>query len=671
MSAVRDAGAVGEIQTRTQARADQQVAAHAGAVPRIGRAAGHRHLLLVVEMDVVAGDISQIVGGEVELARLEILADRALERDVAVRLEMAGRVVAGEFHAVHLAVAVIERRQDDGRTELTLVDEVDRLLVIAVHADGESFGNALLDADVVVVRALGLDRVVLGDRRLERRVEELLDGGAADQLERRRREEARVAGVHGGVFRRLPHEVHARAELAAARERREVIEAHSIVHHQHRVDVPLILQIRALDPLGIAGVVDDADGQVAHLGAAGIRRQHLRGGVAGETVGLRIYPGAQRVGIAELVGAVALQPVGHVALVGLLRDAVEEQIAERVRREIQARVAGDERGLHAQGSGRVLQAHRAKLGDLALILVQHIAQEIRLPVDRQPRPDVGGVHPAEVRNLEAVIGAPGHDRQAVALIEDVLEIAESMVLPGVVVQRRGAAVRGLDPQVVADHVAGDEVGVGARGATVIDTRLDRTVAAAVHGHVTAGLQCAALGGEIDDAGAAQAVLRRQASRDQLHRSDHARRQRLAEDADAVGQDDAVQAELQTVVIAADVQLPEGVLGGVGYLQHDLVQLHVVPTRGRLDVVGVEGIGGSARLGVDPRALLVQMLGGDHDGGQAGAGLIGHLCECGHCGAHERRRGERARNAETNGEHRPDSSKSCVAGKADGGALRAP
>jgi len=67
-----------------------------------------------------------------------------------------------------------------------------------------------------------------------------------------------------------------------------------------------------------------------------------------------------------------------------------------------------------------------------------------------------------------------------------------------------------------------------------------------------------------------------ASGDECHRGDHARRERLAEDTDAVGQDDAIQAELQPVVIAADVQLPEGVLGGVGHLQHDLVQLHVVP-----------------------------------------------------------------------------------------------
>src|SRR5207249_5764916 len=119
------------------------------------------------------------------------------------------------------------------------------------------------------------------------------------------------------------------------------------------------------------------------------------------------------------------------------------------------------------------------------------------------RTDVGGVHTGAVGNLEAVIGAPGQDRQAVTLIEDVLEIAEDVLLTGVVVERGGAAVRRLVPEAVADHVAGDEVGVGAGGAAVVDTRLDRGVTAAVDGYVAAGLQRATLGGQIDDAGAAQ------------------------------------------------------------------------------------------------------------------------------------------------------------------------
>src|SRR5438874_1266595 len=187
------------------------------------------------------------------------------------------------------------------------------------------------------------------------------------------------------------------------------INSRAVVHHQHRVDVPLILQIGAFDVLRIAGLVDDRDGYIIdRYAAAGLK--HQRAGVAGETVGLCIHPDTQRVGLVQLVRAVALQGIGDVALVGLLRDAVEEQIPERIRCEIQARVAGDERGLHAQGSGRVLQAHRRKLRDFTLIFVEVVAEEVRLPVHGEARTDVGGVHAGEIRNLEAVIGGSGYHR---------------------------------------------------------------------------------------------------------------------------------------------------------------------------------------------------------------------------------------------------------------------
>src|SRR5437588_31987 len=84
---------------------------------------------------------------------------------------------------------------------------------------------------------------------------------------------------------------------------------------------------------------------------------------------------------------------------------------------------------------------------------------------------------------------------------------------------------------------------------------------------------------------------------------------------------------------------DAILGGVRHLQHDLVQLHIVPARGRLDVFGIEGVGGGSRLGIDTRALLVQMLRGDDDGGQIGAGLVGDLRERGHRGTGENRCGE--------------------------------
>jgi hypothetical protein len=130
---------------------------------------------------------------------------------------------------------------------------------------------------------------------------------------------------------------------------------------------------------------------------------------------------------------------------------------------------------------------------------------------------------------------------------------------------------------------------------------------------------------------------------------------LAEEADAIRQDHPVEAELQSVVIAADMQLPEGILGGVRHLQHHLVQLHVVATGGRLDGLGAEGVGGGPGLGINARALLVQMLSRHNDGRQAGAGLIGNLCRRGTGDANKQgRRGAQAHAGRLGGEHWPHS-----------------
>ena len=111
-------------------------------------------LLLVIQMDVVVGDIGQIRRREIELRRIDVLALGALHREIQIGRESPGRVVDGEFRAVLLAEAVVERRQNDGCTELALVDQIHRLLVVAVRSDRQRSGDFLLHAEIVVVRML-------------------------------------------------------------------------------------------------------------------------------------------------------------------------------------------------------------------------------------------------------------------------------------------------------------------------------------------------------------------------------------------------------------------------------------------------------------------------------------------------------------------------------------
>ena len=157
------------------------------------------------------------------------------------------------------------------------------LLVEAVGAERQGVvQQLLLHAEVVVVGAFGNRRRVqrVGAGRHRGRAGELGEGLGADQLERRRREITRVAAVHGRAGIELPHEVDARAQLTAARVGAVVIEAQAIVEGEGRCDLPLVLQVGALDDLRLRTVIGHGEWHVAGLRSRGIDRQHLRGGVA-------------------------------------------------------------------------------------------------------------------------------------------------------------------------------------------------------------------------------------------------------------------------------------------------------------------------------------------------------------------------------------------------------
>src|SRR5581483_4443412 len=181
-------------------------------------------------------------------------------------------------------------------------------------------------------------------------------------------------------------------------------------------------------------------------------------------------------GVVQLVSRIALQCVCDITLIRPLRDAVEEQVAELwVRRELQTRIARDERGLKGEIASGVLQAQRSEVRDFALVLVEVVAAKIRLAVDGQAGTDPGGRHAAQVGYLKVIVGAADEEGDPVGLVEDVLEVAEAMVLLGVIVQRRARAIRRFDPEAVADVVAGDEVRVITRGPAVAEARFNRAV----------------------------------------------------------------------------------------------------------------------------------------------------------------------------------------------------
>ena len=73
------------------------------------------------------------------------------------------------------------------------------------------------------------------------------------------------------------------------------------------------------------------------------------------------------------------------------------------------------------------------------------------------------------------------------------------------------------------------------------------------------------------------------------------------------------------MVAADVELSEGVLNHVGRLQQNLIELHVLSAGLGVDLGAVDGVGRGARLGLDAGALFIQLLRGDDDGIEGGEG----------------------------------------------------
>ncbi len=78
----------------------------------------------------------------------------------------------------------------------------------------------------------------------------------------------------------------------------------------------------------LPAIIHDRDGDIAGRVALGVGGQHLGGGLAGQAIRLEVHAAADRVGRVQPVGSVRLQPVGDIPLVGLLGDAVEEQVSQ-------------------------------------------------------------------------------------------------------------------------------------------------------------------------------------------------------------------------------------------------------------------------------------------------------------------------------------------------------
>ena len=132
----------------------------------------------------------------------------------------------------------------------------------------------------------------------------------------------------------------------------------------------------------------------------------------------------------------------------------------------------------------MLPTEHGEMVDLALIFIQRIAREGGLAVDRQWR--TVAVHNSRcltrpVRDLKLAGGGAEHRTEPILIIEYVFEIAEPMVLRGVIVIGRRRAIWRFDTQTVAQEIARHKIVEAAIRTAVVETRLHRSVAAPVEG----------------------------------------------------------------------------------------------------------------------------------------------------------------------------------------------
>jgi hypothetical protein len=290
-------------------------------------------------------------------------------------------------------------------------------------------------------------------------------------------------------------------------------------------------------------------------------------------------------------GGILLDAVDDALAVDVGRHAVEDEVSDRVRHEVQLAVAVEIGNLVVDIFHRFLVGEDVELVELVLVLVELRRIEAGYPIDVEVRR-----LPGIVGNLIGPVGHAAHEGQAAGRIEHSGKIEKSLFLRRAVVDRFVGWCGIFYAEIVLQKAPGHEVlGLPDRAA-IFRTCRDGAVAAAIDADAAGVVEGVGLGLDVQHACGAQAVLRRQRTGEQGKAADDAGIEDLAKGADAVGQHDAVDAVRQIGVLVADMQFAAGgrVLGDAGHLQQHLVQRRVAALWQRLDGLVVDLI----RVGAD-------------------------------------------------------------------------
>src|SRR6202158_4668260 len=396
--------------------------------------------------------------------------------DVAIYAEISVGVRRFELEAQIIGPVIVEAGQYIGRTELPIVKQIARDLVVAVDADFETgyWQYLLHHTDVEHVGPLRPHRIVPQQSGLLRCALPQRQIGRGGHHLRRRREGSRVAGMERGAIERHPGQADTRAELVGVDILIHLVEAQPCVQDQIIGDLPLVLKISAKQPAGLRAGSDPSGWRIHRTAGHGVESQY--GGYIGDQRALRTdgKSEAEGVGVADAPGGIFLDAIDKALTLDIRSHPVDNEVADRVRHEVQLAVAVKRGELEVDVIDRFLVGDDVELVELILMFVERCGIETRHAKGR-----VVTRLPRIVGNLKRTVRYTAHECQAAGRIDHRRKVEKSFFLRRAVVDCFICRRWIFDPQIAPEVAAGYVVLRLSDRAAVFETRRDRSVAAAI------------------------------------------------------------------------------------------------------------------------------------------------------------------------------------------------
>src|SRR4029077_13750055 len=251
------------------------------------------------------------------------------------------------------------------------------------------------------------------------------------------------------------------------RERVHDVEAAAEIDGELFERFPFILQIESIEVAVLAGVIDNAQRNIAGLVAIGIDRENQcrrsDGGM------LRSYKesAAERVLIVEFVARVQRDSIRENVAIDARGNAVENEIADIIGPKQDRTIKGENRRLDVEIVDLFLIGQNGICILLDLGLIERGGIELRSSHVDELRRKSGGV-----RNFEITVVAASEQHESAGVVENVRRVPKHSILIGVVVDRVGGARRILDSDAIMQVTPGDVIIHLPRHTAVLKTRPD-------------------------------------------------------------------------------------------------------------------------------------------------------------------------------------------------------